>query len=157
MKKDTCTAVMDRFLALDKGEALPPAVKLHSIHCTKCRTLIKSLAAAENLGAETFSAITPKDDPAVARIMSAIPATAITSEEPVQIISLKRWIWSGCVLVAAVLLFGTFSTADGGAKLQILLNLCFALFIAGYCAFFVGSNLNFFTKKIQTALEPHTL
>ena len=93
-------------------------------------------------------AVLPQNDPTLALIIKKIaPMASQKTEERVELISLKRWIVSGFILVFAVFLFGVFSTIDGSSKLHMLLFLCFALFISGYCAFFIGSNLNFFIKR----------
>ncbi|MGI5174662.1 hypothetical protein H0R92_13820 [Treponema sp. OMZ 840] len=154
MNIDICDTVINRFLHLDKPNAVPFSIRLHCIRCKKCRSLIQALSTVENRASAPLRTVTPADDPCITRIMEHIdPDFAQKTEDPVQIISFKRWISSGCILIAAILLFGLFSAADIKSEMQILLYLCFALFISGYCAFFVGSNLNFFIKKIQ-AIRP---
>ncbi|WP_428770973.1 hypothetical protein V1L52_03770 [Treponema sp. HNW] len=154
MKNDICSDVIERFLASDKYEALPFLSALHCLRCKKCRSLIKTLRTAE---AAAGSAAKKRlfegaaDDPVILRIMERLePLRTYDGADFPRTISLKRWISAGCILITAIVLFGLFSTIDGAEKMQLLLYLCFALFISGYCAFFVGGNLNFFIKKIRT-------
>ena len=149
MKNAKCDAFTERFLALDKDERMSAAMKIHALMCRDCRDFIRLYAKAEKLCAEPSQAVLPQDDPTLALIIKKIAPTASQKEEEgVELISLKRWIISGYILVFAVFLFGVFNTIDGSSKLHMLLFLCFALFISGYCAFFIGSNLNFFIKRL---------
>ena len=149
MKTAKCDAFIERFLALDKDEHMDTAMKIHARMCRDCRDFIRLYAKAEKLCAEPSQAVLPQDDPTLALIIKKIAPTASQKEEEgVELISLKRWIISGFILVFAVFLFGVFNTIDGSSKLHMLLFLCFALFISGYCAFFIGSNLNFFIKRL---------
>lgn len=155
MKKKICTAVIERFLASDKNAPLPLTSVIHCIGCAQCRTLIKTLKAAEaeaRLEAKkNLFGTGAADDPVIVHIMKHIEASyAVKCESCVHSISLTRWISAGCILIAAILLFGLLSAAGGIRQMQLLLYLCFALFITGYCAFFVGSNLSFFIKKMHT-------
>ena len=148
MKNAKCDAFTERFLALDKNERMDAAMKIHALMCRDCHDFIRLYAKAEKLCAEPSQAVLPQDDPTLALIIKKIAPTASQKEEEgVELISLKRWIISGFILVFAVFLFGVFSTIDGSSKLHMLLFLCFALFISCYCAFFIGSNLNFFIKR----------
>ena len=148
MKNAKCDAFTERFLALDKNEHIDATMKIHALMCRDCRDFIRLYAKAEKLCAEPLQAVLPQNDPTLALIIKKIaPTTSQKEEEGVELISLKRWIISGFILVFAVFLFGVFSTIDGSSKLHMLLFLCFALFISCYCAFFIGSNLNFFIKR----------
>lgn len=157
MKNDICTAVIERFLASDKNKPLPLVSPVHCLRCAECRTIIKKLRSAEAAAKSAHKSlleIAEPDNPVIMQIMQRIDAThGYKSENPVHTISLTRWISAGCILIAAIVLFGLFSAADAARQMQVLLYLCFALFVTGYCAFFVGSNLNFFIKKIQ-AIRP---
>ena len=149
MKTAKCDAFIERFLALDKDEPMDAAMKIHALMCRDCRDFIRLYAKTEKLCTEPLQAVLPQNDPALALIIKKIaPMASQKTEERVELISLKRWIVSGFILVFAVFLFGVFSTIDGSSKLHMLLFLCFALFISGYCAFFIGSNLNFFIKRL---------
>lgn len=149
MKNAKCDAFTERFFALDKDERMSAAMKIHALMCRDCRSFIRLYAKTEKLCAEPLQAVLPQDDPTLALIVKKIdPSCAHKDDERIELISLKRWIISGFILVFAVFLFGAFSTIDGSSKLHMLLFLCFALFISGYCAFFIGSNLNFFIKRL---------
>lgn len=155
MKNNICSTVIECFLASDKHESLPFLSAVHCLKCKKCRNLIKTLRTAENAALTAAKKglfeIRTADAPFVMRIMEHIEsAYGSKHEKPVHGISLTRWISAGCILIAAIVLFGLFSAAAGIRQMQLLLYLCFALFITGYCAFFVGGNLNFFIKKIRT-------
>ncbi len=155
MKKDICTAVIEGFSASDKHEPLSFLSAVHCLKCKNCRNLIKTLRTAENAARieakKSLFGIGAADDPVIVRIMAHIEsAYGSKHEHPIHGISLTRWISAGCILIAAIVLFGLFSAAAGIRQMQLLLYLCFSLFITGYCAFFVGSNLSFFIKKIRT-------
>lgn len=155
MKNNTCTAVIERFLASDKYEPLPFLSALHCLRCAQCRSFIKTLRTAEKTAAsaakKSLFEMRAADDPVILRIMARLePLCTREGANFPHTIPLKRWISAGCILIAAIVLFGLFSTTDGAEKMQLLLYVCFALFISGYCAFFVGGNLNFFINKIRT-------
>ena len=134
MKNAKCDAFTERFLELDKNEHMDAAMKIHALMCRDCRDFIRLYAKAEKLCVEPLQAVLPQNDPTLALIIKKIAPTASQKEEEgVELISLKRWIISGFILVFAVFLFGVFSTIDGSSKLHMLL--------------FIGSNLNFFIKR----------
>ena len=164
MKNNICSTVIECFLASDKHEPLSFLSAVHCLKCKNCRNLIKTLRTAENAARieakKSLFGIGAADDPVIVRIMAHIESAYGSKHEyPVHAISFTRWISAGCILIAAIVLFGLFSAAAGIRQMQLLLfftiyimkkYLCFSLFITGYCAFFVGSNLSFFIKKIRT-------
>lgn len=153
INKERCNAVCNDFLALNKNDALPLSVKLHTLLCKDCRKSIRLYRQAENLCAYPLSGTLSFDDPRVTAVMKRITDTySGANEDDIQLISLKRWIIAGCILVGTILLFGLFGTSDVRPHMQILLYLCFAGFISGYCAFFVGGNLQFFIKKYRSCV-----
>jgi len=112
---------------------------------------------AEKASAEPLQVTLPLTDSNLAMILKRIDPTFTTLEEyQMQPISMKRWLVSGFVLIAGIFLFGVFSASATQSDLQVPIYLCFSLFICGYCAFFVGSNLDFFIKQIDKTFHPAT-
>lgn len=138
---------MNTFLALDKDERLPLAVSFHLLACPECRSQVRLLTRAEHIAATALSREAGEDDRAVFAIMQKAGIGEKSLPNP---ISLKRWVVSGIAMVLLMLSFGLFA-AESSSELKIAFYLVFALIITTYCAMFIGSNIDFFIKKISTS------
>lgn len=63
-------------------------------------------------------------------------------------VSLKNWILAGLIMLFTMLFFGI-NVYSQNTQIAVPIYLVFAVFITGYCALFVGSNLDFFVKKLK--------
>ncbi len=150
MTKNKCEAAIDSFLEKDKGEHLSMQTTLHLLTCKKCRTIVRMCTLAHNASTRTLYIPTSINGITIKNVIhKLVPEMKILNDENAQPISLIRWILSGCALVLGVLLFGIFATNTINPLLQITIYLSFSAFICIFCAFFVGSNLDFFIKKID--------
>ncbi|AEE15967.1 hypothetical protein [Treponema brennaborense] len=145
----TCEQIMDDFLALDKNERMPLHVTVHLLRCKKCRTAVRLCSCAEKSAARPLKTAESAAGAAVVALMKKIDPS-YKGEEPVAPISLKRWVVSGIAMIVAMLMFRLTPAAMSSETLVVSFYLLFALVVTAYCAIFVGSNLDFFVKKIET-------
>mgnify|MGYP006916040561 CR=1 FL=1 len=145
MKNEKCEKIMDTFLALDKDERLPLSVSLHLLACQHCRSQVRLLTRAEHLASVPLSFAVDEGDSSVAAILRKLSR----QESVPNPISLRRWVVSGILMVILMLSFALY-TADSSSELKIAFYLVFAMIITTYCAMFIGCNIDFFIKKINT-------
>lgn len=148
-----CISVMDTFLELDKHQVLPIKLSLHLLVCKKCRTQVRLMTLAERSCRQPLSI--PKDEQAITLLMQKIDPD-YPPETPLQHISMRRWIFSGLAMIAGMLFFLAYSKSLNYNALNIIFYSFFACAVSAYCAIFVGSNMDFFVKKIET-LNEHNL
>jgi len=70
----TCNEAINRYMILDKHEAVPFAVTFHLLRCKKCRSLVRALTQASNLYTSSFQ--TKADDALTEKTMVKIQAEA---------------------------------------------------------------------------------
>ena len=145
--KKNCENIMDTFLSLDKDEHIPLKVSLHLLSCPKCRTQVRMMTKAEHLAKVPLSQAVNESDSVIASVLKKID-TQKGSSTP-NPISLRQWIVSGILMILLMLSFGLY-TAESSEELKIAFYLVFALIITIYCAMFIGCNIDFFIKKINT-------
>lgn len=133
MKNETCEKNMDIFLALDKYERIPLRVTLHFLCCKKCRTQARYLTLAEKFASEPIRPTPLKD--ALENI-------------PIKPVSMAKWIISGIIMILMMVVSGILLNKTESPAFAIILNINFGLIITAYCAIFVGTNMDFFIKKI---------
>jgi hypothetical protein len=138
---------MDAFFALDKNERLPLGVTLHLLTCKKCRTQIRHCTLAERVNAQPL--MREANDEEIAALMRKLNAVLPFKKE-LHYISMRRWITLGVVMIFAMLIFAFIIPVSTEPSLHLMFYLVFAGVITAYCAFFVGSNMDFFVKKIET-------
>lgn len=151
----TCTNIMNRFLELDKHEALPLKVSAHILLCKKCRTQVRLMTMAEKTCKEPLSIPTEDSNQAILLLMKKIDPS-YEPEKPIAHISMKRWIIGGLAMIFGMLFFLAYSNSLNYNALNIIFYSFFACAVSAYCAIFVGSNMDFFVKKIET-LNEHNL
>lgn len=123
----SCEKVMNRFLELDKGERLPFLLTLHLLRCKDCRTQVRLMTIAERVTARRMR-------------------PALYAPKPV---TLTKWVVGGILMVCSMLAFVFTADFYADELWQTAFALVFAASITGYCAIFVGCNLDFFVKKIS--------
>lgn len=152
---ENCNATMSRFLELDKNQSLPLKVTLHLLVCRKCRTTVRLMTMAEKTCKDPL--VLPADDSiqAITMLMQKIDPD-YQPETPVAPISMRRWIVCGIAMIFGMLFFVLSSKSIDNMALNVTFYCFFACAICAYCAIFVGSNMDFFVKKIET-LNEHNL
>lgn len=165
----TCEKAIDRYLSLDKGEWVPPRVTLHLICCPVCRTLVRKMAEAERFVARPLAVhpapTTPVTDPVLAAALARIAASGLSYPEVHprdRHVSLTRWLVSGLALAfgfAAVpsSFIGEWSSSTFGASYTVPFYLLCGLAVTGYCGMFIGTNIDFFVKKLGLHSSAETL
>ena len=151
----TCTNIMNRFLELDKHEALPLRVSAHILLCKKCRTQVRLMTMAEKTCREPLSIPTEDSNQAISLLMKKIDPN-YQPGKPIAHISMRRWIVGGITMIFGMLFFLIYSKSLNNSTLDITFYSFFACAVTAYCAIFVGSNMDFFVKKIET-LNEHNL
>ena len=148
MKKN-CDEIMDLFLELDKNQRIPLNVSLHLIFCKKCRTEVRLFTLAEKTCAQPLKVPLTDNDSIIDMLMSKINPDYIRDGE-IAHISMKRWIISGVTMILAMLMFLVLRPSVASTVLDISFCILFTCVVSTYCAIFVGSNMDFFIKKIET-------
>ena len=141
-----CKTTMNTFFELDKNERLPVKITLHLLRCKKCRSLVRSLTLAEKASSKSLLQTKIPTDDSVISIMQHIEKQTFVPSQQHQV-SLAKWIIGGIFMIGLMLFFN-FST-NKSPSLTLLFAIVFSGIVCAYCAIFVGSNLDFFVKKIQ--------
>jgi len=150
MNKEKCERTMNSFLELDKNERMPLSMTAHLLRCRSCRRQVHYLTLAEKIAAHPLKIASPLSDEKINSIMKeADPSWSekFLRKNPV---SMVRWVVCGILMVLFLMCFGFVSKYVNSEVLQVSFYLVFAIFIVCYSAIFVGSNLDFFVKKIDT-------
>ncbi len=147
-----CTQTMNRYMELDKGERVPFAVTWHMLTCKKCRSQIKLLKLAEQKAAAPLKIPAPITDNTIADVLARISAQEDLKKKknPVPI---AGWVFGGIAMILLMLVFNLITEGIGSRLLLVSFYLIFAGVITAYCAMFIGSNIDFFVKVIQTRAE----
>lgn len=136
MNKEICEKHMDTFLSLDKYERIPLAVTLHLLTCKKCRTQVHYLSLAEKYASEP---------------VRQKPFRDALESLPVHPVSMTKWIVWGIVMILLMVTFGLILNRLDRTSFAIFFNIIFGTLVTVYCALFVGTNMDFFIKKIDKA------
>lgn len=144
-----CSAVMEKYLGLDKGENVPLFMTLHLLLCENCRSEVRSLKKAESAATKSFGEEVLVNDDSISAVMKKIYASDESLENP---ISLPKWILGGIAMLLLFVVFAIFSRQIESAALKICVSLEFAAMITIYCALFIRGNIDFFVKLINTKI-----
>ncbi|MBE6349386.1 MAG: hypothetical protein E7062_01340 [Spirochaetaceae bacterium] len=140
-----CEKAMNTFFELDKNERLPLKLTLHLFACKKCRSLVRSLTLAEKSASKTLQQVKKTTDAPILSIMENIKNSVPVSQQPQ--VSLAKWITGGIIMICLMLFFNFLT--QGNSSFSFIFAIVFAGVVCAYSAIFVGSNLDFFVKKIQ--------
>lgn len=124
---------MDEFLMLDKNERIPLSVTLHLFRCKKCRTQVRCLLLAEKCAGKPLEQKLIKEQ---------------LENMEVKPVSMKKWIIWGIVMLVMMVTFGLFLNKIDRTGFSIIFNVIFGVLVTVYCATFIGTNIDFFVKKI---------
>lgn len=160
-----CEKAFNRYLGLDKFEAVPLVVTLHLLVCPSCRTAVRRLSRAERALAAPLAVAepdrapeclaSPSFDPAVRAAMERINAAGLAYPDIFSEhgrVSLSRWLISGAALAAgfAILPFsnvGAWSRLAFGTGYLVSYFIVCGVAVTVWCGLFVGTNIDFFVKK----------
>ena len=147
-----CEEAMEKFMLLDKDEHIPLKITAHLLCCKKCRTQVRLLTKAEQITAQPLKIQTPLTDNSLQKLMERVNKLNPTWQKDKSVpnpITMKGWVISGLLMIILMLTFGLFTPRED-STLMIAFYLVFAAIITAYCAVFIGSNIDFFVKKIST-------
>lgn len=142
-----CEHYMDEFLMLDKGQKLPFDLTLHILFCSKCRSEIRALSKAEEAAGRPLQIPVPVTDDSITLVMRKIDPSYSPRKYQVP---LFQWIVAGIIMIIALCSFGFYTSSSSSRALLVAFYLVFAFAVTAYCLVFVGTNLDFFVKKIST-------
>lgn len=147
--KEKCSIIMDKFLELDKNDRIPLNLTcvLHFLVCKKCRTQVRLMTVANKVCAEPLKMPLSDNDRAIELLMKKIDSEY---DSQTYHISMRRWIVSGIIMILAMLVFLFSRSFLSSEALDFAFFFIFSSVISAYCAIFVGSNMDFFIKKIET-------
>jgi len=145
--KEKCSIVMDKFLELDKNDKIPLNLTLHFLVCKKCRTQVRLMTVANKVCTEPLKMPLSDNDRAIELLMKKIDSEY---DSQTYHISMRRWIVSGIIMILAMLVFLFSRSFLSSEALDFAFFFIFSSVISAYCAIFVGSNMDFFIKKIET-------
>lgn len=146
-KEKKCEQMMDSYLSLDKGEKVPLKVTLHLLTCKVCRKQVKLLKTAEKITKTPLEVPVPMDDSTIISIMSKIDPNYSETKNP---ISIGKWIAAGIIMILFMLTFGLSSYQEIDRGITISFYIFFAIAVTVYCSMFIGTNMDYFVKMINT-------
>lgn len=147
MNNEKCQKVMEDFFLLDRGEHLPLKSSIHLLKCKNCRTRVRVLSKAEKIvSSKLNSQFTVNDED----FKSAVKNIEADFESKIKPVSFFNWIAIGVLILVFFVFTGLFIKESHQGTL-IAFYLAFAVIISAYCALFVGMNMDFFIKKIDTS------
>ncbi|MBO6218111.1 MAG: hypothetical protein J6N81_00855 [Treponema sp.] len=134
MNNETCEKNMDTFLSLDKYERIPLRLTLHLLSCKKCRTQVHYLSLAEKYASEPIKQTPIKD---------------ALENMPVRPVTMTKWIIWGIIMILLLVVFCLILNRIDRTSFAIFFNIIFGTLVTAYCVLFVGTNMDFFIKKID--------
>ncbi|EMB24447.1 hypothetical protein [Treponema denticola] len=158
----TCNEAINRYMMLDKHEAVPFAVTFHLLRCKKCRSIVRALTQASNLYTSSFQ--TKADDAltekTMVKIHAAIPDLLNLQAEKYRLtnVSILPWAVVGILMIVGLACIpftaiGKWAAENFKLSFVIPFGLVFAVFVSVYSAIFVYRNLDFFVKKFDLKKE----
>lgn len=173
-KNGTCDKYFDKFLSLDKNEIIPLSVSLHLLVCPKCRTAVRNMSVAEDIlqqglrendrpadgrrdapGKARGSSAAKPHDPVLQAALAQIAAAGLVYDVPLTgRVSMVKWVCGGLILILCLVGFpftamGKWAESVLGRWFSISFYILTGTSIAVYSALFIGSNIDFFVKKIR--------
>lgn len=159
-----CSEIIEQYLELDNGEALPMDVVEHMEHCSSCRRLVTRMAFAMAQLPELAAPVgyEPSQTPSVteaifARLEREIPGVSFEPRD--RPVSLGGWVVVGILIVAGIVAT-SFSgplrwMSDAvGSGIDFPLNLVLGVVLSAYLLLFVGSHVKLISRWLH--LRPST-
>ena len=148
MKNDN--EIMNEFLMLDKNERIPLSLTLRLLCSKKLRTQVRLMTKAEKIAAKPLSVQVPVTDKSIDEVLKQISPKLTDSPEMKNPFPLSRWIIAGLAMTFMMIFFGIITRTSSDQIVVLPFYVLFATVFTTYCAFFVGCNMDFFVKKIET-------
>lgn len=145
--KKTCEEFMDEYLSLDKGERLPADLTFHLLTCQKCRAEIRALSRAEKIAGKPLQIPVPVTDETIVKVAKSVDPSFDPEKAHVP---LFQWVIAGVIMIIAMFFFGIYTSSASSHALLLAFYLVFAGAVTAYCMLFIGTNIDFFVKKINS-------
>ncbi|MEL3906168.1 MAG: hypothetical protein P1P65_03925 [Treponema sp.] len=152
-----CEAVLDRYTELDKYETLPIGIRVHLLHCRKCKKIIEKMEAAESVQHCIPAGRLDNGSRLLEATMNKIylhgknyTFPCRQKEQP----DMLSWLTAGLILIAGFIIL-PFSEIGKSGMQQFgnAFSIPFALLCAGsvvvYAGVFIAKNIAFFTEKFD--------
>ena len=148
-KSNKCETILNDYISLDRGEAVPLKIWTHLLLCKKCRSEVRLLTLADKACVTPLTIEREPDQSLAVAIMLGMQNDPECENLFIpKEVSLKNWIISGIIMILTMIFF-TINSYSQNTDIALPAYLVFAVFITGYCALFVASNLDFFIKKLE--------
>ncbi|UTC62023.1 hypothetical protein E4O00_01885 [Treponema sp. OMZ 788] len=158
----TCNEAINRYMMLDKHEAVPFTVTFHLLRCKKCRSLVRALTQASNLYTSSFHAKADEvlTEKTMLKIQAAVPDFFSLQAEKYRLpnVSILPWAVVGVLMIVGLAYIpfteiGKWAAENFKLSFVIPFALVFSVFVSVYSALFVYRNLDFFVKKFDLKKE----
>lgn len=146
-----CEKVMNSFFELDKGERLELVDSIHLLFCKDCRTKVRLLTKSEKLAEKTLNLPVFNSGKSLAQLIKETRPQWLK----IKPVSMTRWILGGSFMLLFFIFSGHFLNKTQNQTYLIWFYLIFSVFVSSYCAAFIGTNMDFFIKKIDTKRFSH--
>lgn len=159
-----CNDAINRYLALDKHESVPFKLTLHLLRCKKCRSLVRAMTKASAMCVSSFSSTVTKDDKLMLKVMKTInetgDITSVNSDLFLPEVKMLPWVFIGVIMAVGFAsipftVIGRWASQVFKHWFTVPFTIIFVAFVSIYTAIFVGSNLDFFVKKIESFNAQH--
>lgn len=147
MNSKKCENFMNSFFELDKGERLPFKSSLHILFCKNCRTKVRLLSKAQSIAQR---AIIQKSVINEQNLSQLIENTRPSWLEHLKPVSMTRWVCAGIFMILLFVVSGMFLQRSQNQTYLMSFFVIVGGAVTAYCAAFIGVNLDFFIKKIDT-------
>jgi len=147
MNKKKCQKTMDDFFSLDKNERLPFIDSIHLLTCRECRTKVRLLTKAQKIIGKPLSMPLPLSDAGLNAVIENKSPEWLKNLKPV---SMFNWVFSGLLMIVLFVCSGFFIEKIQNDFYMTIFYLIVGGVVSVYGAAFIGANLDFFIKKIDT-------
>lgn len=147
MKKNN--EILNDFFELDKNQRIPLALTFRLLFSKKCRNLVRLLTKAEKLASKPVAVQVPVTDESITAVLQKLSPEfeAASSRSP---FPLSRWIFAGVAMIGLMITFGILTKSSSSQTVVLPFYFLFATVVTSYCALFIGCNMDFFVKQIET-------
>lgn len=138
---------MNRFFSLDKNERLPLSLTLHLLACKKCRSSVRRLTLLEKRCSRENLRKIRVNSRNVAEVIKLVDSECRRCRIRRENVSLAQWIFAGILLLLCMIVMELLAIVTTSDLMVFSTSFFFGLSIVVYCAFFIGTNMDFFIKK----------
>ena len=107
------------------------------------------MTKAEKLASKPVAVQVPVTDESITAVLQKLSPEfeAACSRSP---FPLSRWIFAGVAMIGLMITFGILTKSSSSQTVVLPFYFLFATVVTSYCALFIGCNMDFFVKQIET-------